>query len=237
MTGMNFDPHAASYSARIERAVVGFGQRHDFYIRNKAEILLDLLRAEPSAKILDVGCGVGLVHPYLVDRCDIYGTDISTLSLKSARQDNPGVRYAAYDGANLPFGNSLFDCAFAINVMHHVPPANWSAFVAEMTRVVRPGGQVVVIEHNPFNLATQWVVRTCELDEGAVLVPPRRLRALFANSHLGEITTRYVLFTPFEGAIFRKLDDALRKVPLGAQYVVRGIVPGARTGSRHAEAA
>jgi SAM-dependent methyltransferase len=228
MTGINFDRHAEDYTARIDDAIAGFGKRHDFYIRRKADIMLDLLGPEPKsrqAKILDVGCGVGLVHPYLIDHvAELHGTDISTLSLDLAAKGNPKARYKAYDGVVLPHADGAFDCSFAINVMHHVPPVSWERFVSEMARVVRPGGQVVVIEHNPFNPATRWIVRTCELDRGAILLPPRRLRSLFASGDLRDIMMRYVLFTPFEASLFRKLDNALARLPLGAQYVMRGFV-------------
>jgi SAM-dependent methyltransferase len=225
---MNFDRHADDYAARINDAIGGFGKRHDFYIRRKADVMLDLLASKSilrHAKILDVGCGVGLVHPYLIDHvAELHGTDISTLSLARAAKSNPKVHYTAYEGGVLPYTDGAFDCAFAINVMHHVPPESWNRFVSEMARIVRPGGQVVVFEHNPFNPATRWIVRTCELDRGAVLLPPRHLRSLFASSGLRDIMIRYVLFTPFEAPLFRSLDNALARLPLGAQYVMRGFV-------------
>jgi SAM-dependent methyltransferase len=227
MSGMNFDRHADDYSARIGEAVAVFGARHDFYIRNKGGIILDLLGSTAAgARLLDVGCGLGLVHPYLVDHvAELHGVDISERSLAAARRANPAVRYAAYDGLSLPYRGGSFDCAFAINVMHHVPPENWPGFLAEMARVVRGGGQVAVIEHNPLNPATRWIVRTCPLDEGAVLVGARRLRSLFAASGLRTVTTRYVLFTPFDTPLARSVDHALARVPLGAQYVMRGFAP------------
>jgi len=137
-----------------------------------------------------------------------------------ARKENPGVAYETYDGHVLPYPDESFDCAFAICVLHHVPVPQWLEFIAEMRRVVRPGGLVLLIEHNPLNPATQFVVWNAEMDENAVLVWPRKLRALMKSVGLAPPWTRHVLFTPFDGRFFRKLDRLLGRIPLGTQYVM-----------------
>ena len=94
---------------------------------------------------LDVGCGVGAFHPYVRSLLPhLQGCDISPESIARARQDNSWVDYRHYSGARLPYDDASFDFAFAICVAHHVPPADWPAFFAEMARVVRPGGIVAI---------------------------------------------------------------------------------------------
>jgi len=88
-----------------------------------------------------------------------------------------------------------------------------------MARVVKPGGIVVFIEHNPYNPATRWVVNNCPIDKDAVLVKPSRLGELMADAGASATDVNYVLFTPFEGKAFRRVDDILARLPLGAQYV------------------
>lgn len=223
---IDFDPHAGIYSKKIEESLAIFGQRHDFFVRNKASILLDLLSESgrpPDMRLLDVGCGTGLVHPYLIDYvAELHGVDVSRESLSIARKNNPLASYVPYDGKTLPYENGAFDCAYAICVLHHVPVPQWQAVILEMTRVVRDGGIVIVVEHNPINPATQWVVRSGELDDGAILLWPRRLKHLFEHARLDRIATRYIQFTPFGGVFFRRLDAWLAGVPLGTQYVVHG---------------
>lgn len=224
-----FDRYSGTYSQDIGSAIEIFGKEHDFFVRNKAEILLPALAqidADISClKVLDVGCGVGLVHRYIAPavRC-LYGADVSGASIEAARKENPGVVYESYDGHTLSYPDASFDCAYAICVLHHVPVVQWQEFVAEMRRVVRPGGLVLLIEHNPLNPATQFIVRNAPMDENAVLVWPRRLRNLMKAAGLSHCWTRYVLFTPFAGKFFRKLDHLLSPVPLGAQYVMGGRV-------------
>jgi ubiquinone/menaquinone biosynthesis C-methylase UbiE len=174
-------------------------------------------------KVLDVGCGIGLGHGEIAQAVgELHGVDVSRDSLDLAARDNPHVHYKAYEGNRLPHEDSAFDCAYAICVLHHIPEPQWPEFMQEMARVVRPGGQMVVIEHNPLNPATRWVVRTCELDKNAVLLQPWRLRRLFIDAGLSAPKVRYTLFTPFAQKFFRALDRALSRVPLGAQYIVAG---------------
>lgn len=221
-----FDSYAQTYQATIEKSTKLFGQKHAFFVRDKVERLLDaFIEVGPlkSLKVLDVGCGIGLGHDAIAQAVgELHGVDVSRDSLNLAMRDNPGVSYKAYEGNRLPHEDSIFDCVYAICVLHHVPKQQWSEFMQEMARVLRPGGRLVMIEHNPLNPATQWVVRTCELDKDAILLPPWRLRRLFIDAGLCAPQVRYTLFTPFAQKFFRTLDRALSRLPLGAQYIVTG---------------
>jgi SAM-dependent methyltransferase len=224
-----FDQYSQSYSQDIDKTIGVFGQRHDFFIQAKADVLLPVfatLRPDGAPpRVLDVGCGVGLLHRYIihaVERLD--GAEVSGASLDMARRNNPRAHYSVYDGGTLPYPDASFDCAFAIAVMHHVPRDQWPGFLREMRRVVRPGGQVLVIEHNPLNPATQWVVRHAPMDQNAELLTPWHLRRLMKAAGLSRPWLRYILFTPFAAGAFRMLDRMLGWLPLGTQYAMGGRV-------------
>jgi SAM-dependent methyltransferase len=221
-----FDRYADTYSEKINCALSAWGQEQEFYTRCKVPLLLeafDRVRTEQALRVLDVGCGVGLIHPYLAPSVDeLHGIDVSQQSILLAGRSNPSVHYLAHQGHTLPYDDGTFDCAYAICVLHHVPPEQWGGFISEMARVVRPDGIVLIIEHNPLNPATQWVVRSCELDERAVLLPHWTLRGLMAAAGIAALDVRHILFTPFDRPMFRKLDRLLARLPLGAQYVVSG---------------
>jgi hypothetical protein len=87
---------------------------------------------------------------------------------------------------------------------------------------VRPGGIVVVFEHNPHNPATRRIVNTCPLDENAVLLEPKHLSSLAKGAEFRNVETRFIIFTPFEAASFKRFDRAMGWLPLGAQYYVCG---------------
>jgi hypothetical protein len=104
--------------------------------------------------------------------------------------------------------------------MHHVPPPSWDSFVAELLRVTRRDGVVLVFEHNPLNPLTRRAVRNCAFDDGAVLLGPKRVTAAFQRGGAEVVARRYILFTPFDGVRARDAERFVSWLPLGAQYVV-----------------
>jgi len=221
-----FDRYADTYSEKINHVLSVWGQEQEFFTRCKVPFLLeafDAVRTEQALRVLDVGCGVGLIHPYLAPSVDeLHGIDVSQESISLAKRNNPSVQYLAHQGETLPYDDGTFDCAYAIGVVHHLSPKQWQGFISDMVRVVRSNGVVLIIEHNPLNPATQSVVRSCELDQGAVLLPSWKLRRLMAAAGMVALDVRHILFTPFDRPVFRKLDRLLAWLPMGAQYVVSG---------------
>ena len=219
---IDFNSAKDSYRETIEKTIAFAGASHDHYTRAKADALKRVVaRHFPllhKPTLLDVGCGHGLIHPYLTDSFDITGADVAGEVLALARKTNPAVTYVGYDGMKLPFADASFDLALAICVMHHVPPADWVHFLAEMKRVVRPGGAVFIGEHNPLNPLTRYVVAHNDIDAGVTLLSSSRLRKLMDKAGLRGAHTENVLFTPFSQRFFAWLDRALKWCPLGAQY-------------------
>jgi SAM-dependent methyltransferase len=184
------ESYPADYSTAVERAL--FGLPHDYFVRGKAEWLKGFVaRRRLSAEtILDVGCGVGLLHRYLTN---VTGVDVSSHALDEAAQRNPGASYRLYDGRTLPFPDRSFDIVLAVTVLHHVPPAQWDSFAREAARVARQA--VVVIEHNPWNPLTRLSVARSELDHDAILLSARTTRSLLRNAGLHRIGADSLFFT------------------------------------------
>jgi SAM-dependent methyltransferase len=219
-----FDKYRETYVDEVQKSIDFIGKDHDFFTRAKARALLEIAAAElgdlRGVNALDVGCGPGETDVYLLPHVgELHGVDVSAELVERAAVTNPSATYLAYDGSALPYDDETFDLAFAICVVHHVPPTNWRRFVDEMARVVRPGGIVVIAEHNPFNPLTRLAVHRCEFDEDAVLLSRRTAVALQRAAGLTPLESRYILFTPWESDIAERLDRRLRRIALGAQYV------------------
>ncbi len=100
-----------------------------------------------GARVLDVGCGVGQVVARLTEAgFEAYGVDVSEPNIERARKFSD--RCALYDGRRLPFPDRHFASAGALNVLEHVEEPE--DFIAELVRVVEPGGHVVLSSPNFF---------------------------------------------------------------------------------------
>jgi ubiquinone/menaquinone biosynthesis C-methylase UbiE len=224
---MDFNQYTEGYSKRVDEAVSFSGQGHEFFLEVKAKRLVGIARRHfgrtSDLAVLDVGCGVGLMERFIAPHFGrIHGVDIAAESIREAKRNAPGVQFLECDGSTLPFGDGEFDVAFAVCVLHHVPPAQWEWFVAEMFRVVKPGGLVALFEHNPLNPLTRLVVSRCEFDQDAVLLTAGTAGRLFHGAGLGSIEKRYFLFFPWRARIFGMLERAFSWLPLGAQYYILG---------------
>jgi SAM-dependent methyltransferase len=224
---VDFNEHADDYHKRIHEAQSFAGADHEFYVRAKTEALLRLAQVHfgetRSLKVLDVGCGIGIADGQLVGRfAELSGIDMAERAIEIARQNVPGAHFYHYDGQALPFPDGQFDIAFAICVMHHVPPTKWAAFTAEMARVVKPGGLVAIFEHNPNNPLTRLSVARCAFDCDAVLLRAGRTAGFLRHAGLADVRGRYILFFPWKSRIFAALENLLGWLPLGAQYYITG---------------
>jgi SAM-dependent methyltransferase len=223
--GADFDATADSYRSDVQRSIDFCGAEVEHFTRRKADHLADLaerLIGPPGdLDVLDVGCGVGETDALLAGRfATLHGVDIASDAVDRAAARNPAVHYGAYDGVRLPFTDARFDLAFAVCVVHHVPPEQRAAFFAEMARVVRPGGLVAVFEHNPLNPLTRLAVSRCELDDGVRLLTRGSVRRLLAGAGLAPVESRYVIYSTSTrpGAI--RAERFVRLVPAGAQHYV-----------------
>jgi ubiquinone/menaquinone biosynthesis C-methylase UbiE len=228
MTG-SFDKYACAYSEEVERSISFIGQKHDFFMQAKVDAILevarDLLGAPETLRLLDVGCGVGLASELLAPAVgSVSGVDVSESTVAQARLRCPETEFDAYDGCTLPYDDSSFDVAFAICVLHHVPPDDWSTFVPELARVVRSDGLVMILEHNPYNPLTRLAVSRCAFDEDAHLISRSKTVRLLRQSGLSIADRRDILFVPWYRPALRKLEAKLAPVPAGAQYLVAGRV-------------
>ncbi|HTO41189.1 MAG TPA: class I SAM-dependent methyltransferase [Rhizomicrobium sp.] len=116
--------------------------------RAHRRIIAEMVRPKPEDRLLDIGCGVGAIVPFLPADIDYVGIDISPDYIAKARKDYPGRRtfvctdVAVADAAML----GSFDIAVSFGVFHHVPDDVARQMAALVRRVVKPGGRFVTID-------------------------------------------------------------------------------------------
>ena len=117
--------------------------------RRVAEHAVQLLQAanpQPGQRLLDVGCGNGAapIHAAKTLGLAVTGVDVDVEQIEAAaatRERQAGVRFVAADATRLPFANGEFDLVYTNKTTHHI--RDWQRALAEMTRVLKPGGYLL----------------------------------------------------------------------------------------------
>jgi ubiquinone/menaquinone biosynthesis C-methylase UbiE len=125
-------------------------ERHRGYHRLIDELELDLVRRYGTGlDILEAGCGTGLLlaEAARVGRSAI-GLDLSHGMLVRAKER--GLRIVQGSLTALPLPDNSVDLVYSMKVLAHVPPIREA--VAEMARVTRPGGHLLLEFYNPTSL-------------------------------------------------------------------------------------
>lgn len=144
MNETHFDAIAGVYDDSLPAHVV------EHYLDKRVRFILQHC---PSGRALDVGCGTGVLAERLQNAgYDMCAVDPSDGMLDVLRSRAPAIEAVQASGTALPFPNDGFELVYCVAVMHHVAlAADVRATLAEMVRVTRPGGRVLVWDHNPRN--------------------------------------------------------------------------------------
>ena len=223
-----FDAFARHYDAGMGDPVKRLvGGTADTFLEHKADWLLRNLPV--TGRLLDFGCGTGGFLRALQRRgapVELVGCDVAAGMLDEARRQwgtGPVPALYVLPPGPLPFADGEFDVVLATCVLHHVPAAKQLGVARELLRVARPGGLVVVFEHNPANPVTRWIVRRAPIDKNAVLLSAPACRRLLLQAGAAGCRTAYILFFPPRLQRLWRLERFLGWLPLGGQYASAAI--------------
>lgn len=126
------------------------------------ELLISYIEPAKTAKVLDIGCDSGkliIERVQNITKPTIYGIDIRPEALSTAKK--LGIRTKLVDvESGLPFKSNFFDVVSANQIIEHL--VNVDQFTAEIYRVLKPGGYLVLATenlsswHNIFALVAGW---------------------------------------------------------------------------------
>jgi 2-polyprenyl-3-methyl-5-hydroxy-6-metoxy-1,4-benzoquinol methylase len=214
-----FDECAADYDALHAESITASGESTEYFARYKLSCLQRLGLRRQGA-VLDYGCGIGNLTEQLVTAfSDVHAFDPSAKSLDVARRRAPAATFHA-SASDLP--SAKFEAVVVAGVLHHVPPAERAALVAELHDKLAPGGKLVVFEHNPLNPLTRRAVAACAFDDDAILLWPWEAKRLVAHAGFESTRLEYIVFFPHALAALRPLEPKLAWMWLGAQVMVVG---------------
>jgi SAM-dependent methyltransferase len=218
-----FDGYAREYLALHQRNIEVSGESPTYFAEYKLRCLERLVGVEFDAPILDFGCGIGMVTEQLVKRfAEVHGFDPSKESLVLAASRAPAATFHD-DPARIPDGH--FALIVMAGVLHHIVPVERERVLKSALAKLRPGGRLVVFEHNPLNPLTRRAVAQCAFDDDAILLWPREARRLLGRSGFENVRRDFIVFLPRALAKLRWMEPHLRMVPLGAQMMLVGARP------------
>lgn len=222
----DFDAYARDYR-RIHTENVRLTGADSHYFAEMRVRMLQRYEQDQPLRALDLGCGDGVMEQYLYrffPRWTVEAIDVSAESIAMASHlQLPNARFAAYDGLHIPFDAAGFDIVLLAGVLHHVSFDLHAALMKDIYRVLKPGGRLIIYEHNPLNPFTRRLVNTCVFDADAKLLRCSYLSRLLRKERFSLVQRFYFIFIPPFGWLRRliPLERFLGWLPIGGKYFIR----------------
>ncbi|MHB1314777.1 MAG: class I SAM-dependent methyltransferase [Christensenellales bacterium] len=153
--------------------------------------------------VLEFGCGVGsnsrMFHPR-----DYLGVDCDERRISYAARLCPRYHFCTVNGPHLPLADHTADAILIVSVLHHIPSGKLDGYLREFKRVLKTGGEVIVLEpyldrrfrlHNVF---MKW------FDRGKYIRDePGYLRLFENNGFLPRVVSRFSQLFFYRKILFR----------------------------------
>ena len=160
--------------------------------RERIEWAVSLLNLQPTDHVLEVGFGPGVGVELVAQTAVISGIDPSSIMLKQAsRRNREGIQNGRIHlqqgtASHLPYEANSFHKAFTINSLHHWPDP--AAGLRQMHRVLRPGGQIAIIEQ------PRWAKSEADIQQAT-----RHLEELLSQTGFHSLTHHFKPLKPVTG--------------------------------------
>jgi len=168
----NLDKEPADVAAMFDDVADRYDLTNDVLSLGQARLwrraVLRAVDPRPGRRILDVAAGTGTsAVPFAAAGAHVVACDFSLGMLEVGRRRQPGLPFVAGDALHLPFADAVFDTVTMSFGLRNV--ADTSAALAELLRVTKPGGRLVVCE---FSRPTWAPLRTVYVEYLMRALPP-----------------------------------------------------------------
>ncbi|MFM7365804.1 MAG: class I SAM-dependent methyltransferase [Cuspidothrix sp.] len=114
------------------------------------QLALQNLKLQSDTRILDLCCGSGQGTRFLANYSqNVTGLDASPLSIERSKKNAPDAIYVQGFAEDMPFADSLFDVVHTSAALHEMQHNQLQKIIAEVYRVLKPGGVFTVVDFHP----------------------------------------------------------------------------------------
>ncbi|MBN1348885.1 class I SAM-dependent methyltransferase [candidate division KSB1 bacterium] len=130
--------------------IISYSKRHGLtkLYHPNPKIVLQRMELYRGLKILDVGCGTGVLLyaiAKLIGTCELHGIDVNENAIRRAqKRASAKIEFRVADAARLPFTNDYFDYTICSNAFYYFKNKNRA--LIEINRVLKPGGRALILE-------------------------------------------------------------------------------------------
>ena len=220
----DFDKFAHDYKTILDDSIKLGGEKGEYFSTYKANYVSRHIGKDFAGKILDYGCGIGLLSKDLLihlPHAKVDGFDVSVASIEHVPEN---LKKQGHFTSDLNLLAQDYDLIVIANVLHHIELPQRAAVIAKLKKLVKNEGKIIIFEHNPFNPLTRKIVKDSPLDKGVILLPFPEVLSYLKKAGFKKLQSNYIVFFPKFLANLRPAEPYLSWLPLGAQYVAMGQV-------------